>query len=158
MNYAHAVGRLPQGDWTRANGSIRLSDWSTFTLSASAYGLKGTNSLSPQAAALIGGNGLRRFQEFGEYPSGWDGMHSRPLNPLSIASCNLFASSITNAPVEPSIFMTRRGNLQLAWETNGGKHVELEFSPSKIEYLVGDEEGAFDFTEIGKLLGRLKAI
>lgn len=158
MSYAHALGDAFPGSRTETNSNIQVSGWSASTRSASAQGLKGTQSLSPKAVALIGENGLRRFQEFGKYPTGWDGCDSRPLNPLSIASCDFFANSLFNAPHEPSIFMTRRGNLQLGWEAKDGSRIELEFLPSKIEFLVGDNEGAVDIVDIGVLMGCLNAV
>ena len=157
MMYAHTLGDVSWGSRTRTNSNIQMPGWSASTPSASAQGLKGTQSLSPKAVALIGQNGLRRFQEFSEYPKGWDGVDSKSLNPLSIASCDFFVNSLAQAPQVPSIFMTRRGNLQLGWEAHDGSRIELEFLPNKIEYLIGDDEGTFEIADIGVLVGRLSA-
>ncbi|OGP74106.1 MAG: hypothetical protein A2Y80_01900 [Deltaproteobacteria bacterium RBG_13_58_19] len=42
--------------------------------------------------------------------------------------------------VEPSIFLTREGNLQLIWEDKDNKTIEIEFFPDRIEYYLESKE------------------
>jgi hypothetical protein len=86
-------------------------------------------------------NGLKRFQEFKKYQKGWDFGIGEPLSHQSVA---IFDTFLNLFPYffgkEPSIFLTRAGNLQLAWEDYENRDIEIEFYPNKIEYYIEIED------------------
>ena len=105
--------------------------------------------LSKKAISVLGTNGLRRFEIFRNYEKGWDGKFSFSLSNRSIAVMEYFINQFFDFKKEPSLFLTRNGNLQLGWENLFGQKVELEFFPGKIEFYVeaAEEEGQVDIYE-----------
>lgn len=99
--------------------------------------------LSKKAMSVVGANGLKRFETFRNCEKGWDGKYSSALSNRSIAVMEYFINKFSDFKMEPSMFLTTNGNLQLGWENISGEKVELEFFPDKIEYYVEalEEEG-----------------
>lgn len=103
-----------------------------------------TDTLSEAAQKIVGENGVRRLQEFVDYPVGWDSGKGHPLARKSVAVLEAVLRELRHEfKTQPSIFLTRAGNLQLAWESDDGAPIEMECGPERIEYYVGkrDAEG-----------------
>lgn len=123
--------------------------------------VESASELGGDVIKMIGGNGLRRFEQFKEYGEGWEFGTGKPLSPYSLASFKQFCKQFSEpVPNEPSLFLTREGNLQLGWEDGEANKIELEFFPDKIEYYIEalDDEGAVDLTEVSQLFDKLKSI
>ncbi|MHB9074736.1 MAG: hypothetical protein ACYC6G_14565 [Desulfobaccales bacterium] len=106
--------------------------------------IKPIDSLSRKSIAIIGENGLHRFEEFKQYEGGWNFGTGAPLSSQSIALLDTFINIHYGCfKTEPSIFLTRSGNLQLGWEDQNAQSIELEFFADRIEYYIEskDEEG-----------------
>ena len=130
---------------------------------------KPVDELSEDIIKIIGENGLQRFEQFKKYSEGWDFGIGKPLSSHSVASFKLFCKrlsepipvdSINSPQDEPSLFLTREGNLQLGWEDKEGNKIEIEFFPNKIEYYIEalDDEGEVDLTHIYQLVDKLKLV
>ena len=77
--------------------------------------------LGENSKHIVGENGVRRFEEFRQYHAGWDGGRGRPLAPRSVTTLELFLRQLPElAALEPSLFLTHEGNLQLGWEDRQG--------------------------------------
>jgi hypothetical protein len=127
--------------------------------------IKIIDEISDKSIDVIGINGLNRFQEFKRYLKGWDFGIGEPLSYQSVA---IFDTFLNLSPFlfekEPSIFLTRAGNLQLAWEDYDDRNIEVEFYPNKIEYFIEakDVEGEIELNkeniiaDLAKLISKLK--
>lgn len=115
--------------------------------------------LTPRARSILGDNASTRFDEFVQYRDGWDFGHGRRLCGGSVAALELFLASYPSFPTRPSLFLTREGNLELAWDGYAGERVEIEFLPDRFQYLVenedGDREGELGLRELPTLLSYL---
>ena len=82
----------------------------------------------------LGRRGLDRIFEFQEYPRGWgDGTHEA-YSPLAYRTMLKFLRRFAfPSNVTPSVFFTREGGFELAWEANTGSDVQVEFAPKRIE-------------------------
>lgn len=119
------------------------------------------DELNEDTVKVIGENGLQRFEQFKKYSEGWDFGIGKPLSSHSVASFKLFCKHLSEPiPDEPSLFLTREGNLQLGWEDKEGNKIEIEFFPDKIEYYIEalDDEGEVDLTHISQLVDTLKSV
>lgn len=119
------------------------------------------DELNEDTVKIIGENGLQRFEQFKKYSEGWDFGIGKPLSFHSVASFKLFCKHLSEPiPDEPSLFLTREGNLQLGWEDKEGNKIEIEFFPNKIEYYIEalDDEGEVDLTHISQLVDTLKSV
>lgn len=93
--------------------------------------------------AILGPRGVARTREFWTYPAGWDFGEGNPLSPASVALFESFLLAHADFDHRPSVFLTRKGNLALAWEDRAGERIEVEFAPAGIElYLAGNDEEA----------------
>ncbi len=139
------------------NESARLTNppgWSSALV-------KSANELGGDVIKIIGENGLRRFEQFKKYGEGWEFGTGKPLSSHSVESFKRFCERFSEpVPNEPSLFLTREGNLQLGWEDREANKIEFEFFPDKIEYYIEalDDEGAVDLTDISQLFDKLKSI
>lgn len=114
----------------------RLDEWET-----EEDRIKPTDNLSIKSLTIIGDNGLKRFEEFIQYRDGWDFGIGETLSSQSIALLDTFINIYFDCfKTEPSLFLTRAGNLQLGWEDKHEKAIELEFFPNKIEYYIESKE------------------
>jgi hypothetical protein len=112
--------------------------------------IKYIDDLSEKSKEILGENGVHRFNEYLSYDKGWDSGRGEYLSKQSIAILDSFINSFEKLKEkEPSIFLTRSGNLQLGWEDKFDKVIEIEFFPNKIEYYIesNNEEGDIDFTD-----------
>lgn len=120
-----------------------------------------TDYLSKKSIDLIGQHGLNRFLEFKQYKFGWDSGCGKELSSRSVAILEYFISRLGELPTEPSLFFTREGNLQLGWEDEEGKSIEVECFPSHIEYYIeatgAEDSVALDGDELESLFKELAA-
>lgn len=119
------------------------------------------SELSPKAQTLIGEHSLERLNKFKNYAEGWDTGRGKKLSNLSIAALERFLSVYSEFPVEPSLFMTHNGNLELVWEDKeGGESIEIEFFGDKVEYyfesLDIEGESGLDEISIIELVSKFK--
>ncbi|MDT5122637.1 MAG: hypothetical protein QOC96_2119 [Acidobacteriota bacterium] len=115
--------------------------------------------LSENARQALGANGLRRLFEFSEYRVGWDAGRGQPLSIGSLSSLEWFLDRLPElSAIEPSLFLTRNGNLQLVFEDHSGNAIEIEFFPDKLEYYFedNDEEGFIQLSDVNGLIDRLR--
>ncbi len=104
-------------------------------------------------------NGLERFNEFKtHYKDGWDFGKGKALSPFSTRSLIMFFDRVGSFNNEPSLFLTRNGNLQIVWEDKHNNTVELEFFRDKIDYYIESEnlEGKVSLDDIDDLVSLLK--
>jgi hypothetical protein len=116
-------------------------------------------SLGDASKIVIGEHGLRRYEEFRRYHSGWDFGRGAPLSQRSVAAFESFVSQLPDlVRWEPSLFLTHQGNLQLGWENSDGSAAELEFFPDKIEYYLESlsEEGSVDLSSQQELIEKIR--
>jgi hypothetical protein len=120
-----------------------------FSLRPSKNSTVNTIELSKVAKAALGEIGIERFQEFSRYAQGWkDGFSvGEPLSFDSWQTMEHFLAKFK--PVgkfPPSLFFSITGNLQLAWKTQQGEMIELEFLAFGIEALLPDNDDAQFFS------------
>lgn len=104
---------------------------------------------------LLGENNVQRLGEFRRYGAGWDSGVGHPLDKRSEDNLVSFLGGCTKPfPTVPSLFLTRAGNLQLAWEDEEGSEIELEFFPHHVEGFTeeSNEEFSVSIGETGRLL------
>jgi hypothetical protein len=116
-------------------------------------------ALSENSKRVIGENGVRRFEEFKQYHDGWDHGRGKPLSAHSVATLEEFLRQMPElATVEPSLFLTHNGNVQLGWEDAERNAVEVEFFPDRIEYYIEsrDEEGSVRKQALHQLINQVR--
>lgn len=115
--------------------------------------------LSPGARAALGENAAVRYAECRQYRDGWDVGRGRRLAPGSVAALERFLDAEPRFPTQPSLFMTQRGMLELAWENLAGRRVEVEFLPDRylcfVEGESGDDEREFAPRRLSSLIAHL---
>lgn len=117
-----------------------------------------TSRLSERAKDLLGPNAVGRFESFLRYQDGWDFGEGRSMSRSSVAVMESFLNRFKGfSGKSPSLFLTRSGNPQLAWEDEEGNTLELEFFADRIEfYLERDgEEGTVFLSQIEELITRI---
>jgi len=115
--------------------------------------------LSDNARRVLGANGLRRLYEFSKYRTGWDAGQGQPLSRGSLSSLEWFLDQLPELSTsEPSLFLTRTGNLQIVFEDHQGKTVEIDFFPDRLEYYFedGDEESSLPLSDAADFIDRLR--
>lgn len=116
--------------------------------------------LSAHAQRILGENAVRRFGVFQQYSAGWDSGRGEPLSPASTAALEYFLNHFDEFSVEPSLFLTTAGNLQLIWEDRNGKAIELDFYGnyivSYIEQLEQESRIPLDIRGVKELVGLIK--
>jgi len=143
------------------NESAKLnnpSDWSSFETDSL---INSPPELGTNVTKIIGATGLQRFEQFKKYGEGWEFGIGKPLSSGSIASFKLFCEQFSEPiPNEPSLFLTREGNLQLGWEDKEANKIEFEFFPDKIEYYIEalDDEGVVEIKDVSQLFDKLKPV
>lgn len=116
-------------------------------------------ALSENSKRVIGANGVQRFEEFKQYHDGWDYGRGKALSAYSVATFEEFLRQIPElAAIEPSLFLTTNGNLQLGWEDAEGNVVEVEFFPDRIEYYIEsrNEEGSLSKQALPQLINQVR--
>ena len=118
-------------------------------------------SLSEAARRILGENGQRRFQEFTLYESGWDLARGVPLSLHSIATLDTFLGQLPElAALQPSLFLTHDGNLELGWEDANGNALEIEFWPDRVEYYIEalDEERTIRLEVLPQFIEKVRSL
>jgi len=99
--------------------------------------IKGLETLGAKSKEAIGKHGIKRFHRFKKYKNGWDGAESKKVSPMSIASMEAFLEIFgSKFNIEPSLFLSRHGNLMLGWEDGADNSIELEFGAESIQYYI----------------------
>jgi len=103
--------------------------------------IKPTDDLSKNVRDVLRKNGVKRFIELKQYKKGWDFGTGESMSSQSLAMMETFINLYPKLREnEPSIFLTRGGNLQLIWEDNDNNTIEIEFFPDRIEYYLESKE------------------
>lgn len=114
--------------------------------------------ISDAARAAVGTAGLKRLESFFQLKSGWDGVGSKPINLNSIASFSNFFDETGLRPEGLGVFMSAQGNVVVNWLDKHRQLVELEFSPSGLDYFIeenGEEGTLTKDMRFGQLLSRI---
>lgn len=117
-------------------------------------------TLSDFASAILDSNAASRFREFAAYKDGWYFGKGSGLNRESLFTLEAFvANAAPDIPSSASLFMTTTGNLQLSWEDAKGMAVELEFTPTGVDYFIeaDDTEGHVPHIDLAQLKQRINA-
>jgi len=109
----------------------------------------------------LGPKGWGRLHHFRHYySSGWGDGSGKPLSPRSLETFYRFLESIT-FPVSatPGLFLTDEGFIELCWEDQLGKAVQVEFRPAEIEFFIeaSQLEDSVPTAEATQLAKRLAA-
>ena len=94
------------------------------------------------------------------YSQGWGEGIGKPLSPRALEAFYRFVRAAQfRAGREPSLFLTDHGNLELCWEDENGKAVQVEFTPTGAEFFIEAEgcEGAVEHSHLNELAVRLAA-
>jgi hypothetical protein len=86
----------------------------------------------------LGPKGWGRLHHFRHYYSaGWGDGSGKPLSPRSLETFYRFLESITfSANANPSLFLTDEGFIELCWEDQLSKAIQVEFRSAGIEFYV----------------------
>lgn len=141
--------------WDIGTYLIPHKDWERNT-----FYIKGLETLGNKSKKAIGKHGTKRFYRFMKYENGWDGVESKKLSPMSVASMEAFFEVFgTKFNTEPSLFLSRSGNLMLGWEDTSDNSIELEFGAGSIQYYIEslelEEETQINPTNINQLVAKL---
>ncbi len=109
----------------------------------------------------LGPKGWGRVYHFRNYyAAGW-GENGRVLSPKALDAFFRFVEN-ANFPAgksSPSVFLTDRGGIELCWEDQNGKSIQVEFTGTGAEFYQAatDEEGAVTFNDLARLSQHLAA-
>ena len=112
----------------------------------------------------FGTRGHERLEMLKVYPDGWDSGRGKKLSPESLEAFEKFIDEIFVFATQPSIFLTREGNIQIMWEDKerfkNADHSQAEiefFSNDKLEFcsLGPDEECELTYDRMEPLIGLL---
>lgn len=122
--------------------------------------IKRVDELGNTAKRAIGELGSARFTNFLNYKDGWDGGTAKRLSYESVAVFESFLAKYSEFATEPSLFLTRNGNLKLGWEDASGSSIEIEFKPDSFSYFIeqNNEEGNIKYSYIQKLIQKLLSV
>lgn len=84
----------------------------------------------------LGARGWGRVHHFRNYyASGWGEHGGKILSPSALSAFFQFLESITfPAGTVPSVFLTDQGGIEICWEDEAGKSVQIEFTRTGAEY------------------------
>jgi hypothetical protein len=109
--------------------------------------------------AKLGARGWGRVHHFRNYyASGWGEHAGRVLSPRGLGAFFQFMEAFTfPGGVVPSVFLTDRGGIELCWEDENGKSVQVEFTRTDAEFYreATSEEGVVAHGALKELLQRL---
>jgi hypothetical protein len=109
----------------------------------------------------LGPRGWGRLHHFRHYyEPGWGEGKGRQLSPRALEGFFLFLGAADFPPGKaPSIFLTDRGGLELAWEDRNGMPVQVEFTPHGAEFYTAakDAEGQVPAEALEQLAAELAA-
>jgi hypothetical protein len=86
--------------------------------------------------AKLGPRGWGRVHHFRNYyTSGWGESAGQVLSPKALGAFFQFVDAFTfPSGVVPSVFLTDRGGIELCWEDEGRKSVQVEFTRTGAEF------------------------
>jgi len=86
----------------------------------------------------LGTKGWVRLHHFRHYYSaGWGDGSGKPLSPRALETFYRFLeTAVFTGQAKPSVFLTDHGCIELCWEDESGKAVQVEFRPGEIEYFI----------------------
>lgn len=109
--------------------------------------------------AKLGPRGWGRLHHFRHYyQPGWGEARAKQLSPRALEGFFRFLVVATfPAGTVPSLFLTDRGGLELAWENAQGQAVQVEFTPRGAEYYLAgkDAEGEVPAEALAQLAAQL---
>lgn len=115
--------------------------------------------ISDAATVAIGAAGLRRLENFFRLQAGWDGKFSKPIALNSVMVFSSFFAETGLRPDRLGVFMSSQGNVVVNWPDPDNQLIELEFTPSGVEYFIEKDEeegivpkGHFGFSKLVKRL------
>ena len=109
--------------------------------------------ISNAAKEAIGNSGIARLESFFNLQTGWDGAESKAINLESVEMFSNFFDYTNFRHDELAVFMSAYGNVVINWPEHDNEIIELEFSPSGIDYFIerNEEEGTVTYDNIGLL-------
>ncbi len=108
----------------------------------------------------LGAKGWGRMHQFRHfYEGGWGETSNRALSPKALDAFHRFLETVEFPPLvkPPSVFLTDNGGLELCWEDANGKAIQVEFTPTGVEYYraATEDEETVSFGEIGRVAREL---
>lgn len=105
----------------------------------------------------LGEKGWGRFHYFrNEFSSVWGDGEGRPLSPKSQETFFTFLRiSNISKEINPSLFLTDNGHLEICWEDASGNSIQFEFGPYESEVYLEASETELTFPN-SKLAEQLK--
>lgn len=154
--FAQSSGQLLAGNFYLLNSSVSSSEAENKSKSI----IMRVDRLGKATKEAIGEIGCRRFESFLKYDAGWDGGSAKQLSLESVAMIEIFIANFKDFITEPSLFLTRKGNLKLGWEDATGGAIEVEFMPNSFQYYLEnrEEEGSTKISELNKLINKIRLI
>lgn len=112
---------------------------------------------------ILGRKAYRRIKRFQKYKSGWADAESYPLSSQSQVLLYLFLLQKPQFPTNPSVFMTRDGFLELAWEDRSDCRIHAVFGNQFVELLddAGEESKLLPVvadSDVRRLAAHLKLV
>jgi hypothetical protein len=155
-NFAQSSGALLGDKYYLLNSSLLASDLGDINK----FVMMRVDHLGNATKEAIRNIGCERFDNFLNYEAGWDGGSAKPLSLESVAMIEVFIANFTIFVTEPSLFLTKKGNLKLGWEDSNGSAIEVEFMPNSFKYYIEhrDEEGTIKIADVRKLIDKLHSI
>jgi len=131
MTNSALMSRLSRRDVYRL--SEDLAD--EFGSQAVAWPEPGESGRDERMIAKLGVRGWGRLHHFRHfYPPGWGEGGGKPLSPRAVDALDRFlVTAAWPDGVTPSLFLTDRGGVELAWEDRDGSPVQVEFYSNGVE-------------------------
>lgn len=95
---------------------------------------------------------LHHFRHY--YSQGWGDGSGKPLSPRALEGFYRFVSTAKLSPIRPpSVFLTDDGTLELCWEDEDGKAIQVEFTGAGLEIFseASGEERFLSFDQLGEI-------
>lgn len=110
----------------------------------------------------LGAKGWVRLHHFRHYYStGWGDGTGKPLSPRALETFYRFLESAAfTGQAKPSVFLTDNGCIELCWEDESGKAVQVEFRSGEIEFFIEaqNSEGVVPSHAVTELAVRLARV
>lgn len=101
------------------------------------------NDLQRITQRRLGYRSGRRIKKLSSYKAGWDSYDARAASPLSASLLAAFLFTYKVFPTKPSIFLTRNGYFELAWENRKGQRLSVVFEDASCRVSTEEWEGEF---------------
>ena len=112
--------------------------------------IKAISDPGPQAAMLVGKNGMERLRQFLRVENGWDFGRGRRLSRVSVALLKVFVERYGSLVVkvdEPSLYLDSGGYLRLEWDLTDGGELAIDFPAVGESIVIYLERPGHDITE-----------